>query len=155
MGGGLGWLMGSHGLSCDNLLSADLVTAEGEFLTASAEQNADLFWGLRGGGGNFGVVTAFEYRLHPVTSVLAGMVIHPMEQAREVLRFYREFCRSCPDEALAAAALMTSPEGMPVAVIVASYIGDLRRGRNGDGCRCADSVSPLVDTIAPTSVTSR
>ncbi len=150
LGGGLGWLMGSHGLSCDNLLSADLITAEGEFLTASAEQNADLFWGLRGGGGNFGVVTAFEYRLHPVTSVLAGMVIHPMEKAREVLRFYREFCRSCPDQALAAAALMTSPEGMPVAVIVASYIGDVEEGE-----RVMQPLrnfgSPLADTIAPIS----
>jgi FAD/FMN-containing dehydrogenase len=150
LGGGLGWLMGSHGLSCDNLLSADLVTAEGEFLTASAEQNADLFWGLRGGGGNFGVVTAFEYRLHPVTSVLAGMVIHPMEKAREVLRFYREFCRNCPDEALAAAALMTPPDGMPVSVIVASYIGDIDEGEKVM-LPLRQFGSPLVDTIAPTS----
>ncbi len=150
LGGGLGWLMGSHGLSCDNLLSADLITADGEFLTASAEQNSDLFWGLRGGGGNFGVVTAFEYRLHPVTSVLAGMVIHPMEKAREVLRFYREFCRSCPDEALAAAALMTSPEGMPVAVIVASYIGDIEEGEKVM-LPLRKFGSPLADTIAPTS----
>ncbi len=150
LGGGLGWLMGSHGLSCDNLLSADLITADGEFLTASAEQNSDLFWGLRGGGGNFGVVTAFEYRLHPVTSVLAGMVIHPMEKAREVLRFYREFCRSCPDEVLAAAALMTSPEGMPVAVIVASYIGDIDEGEKVM-LPLRKFGSPLADTIAPTS----
>ena len=150
LGGGLGWLMGSHGLSCDNLLSADLITADGEFLTASAEQNSDLFWGLRGGGGNFGVVTAFEYRLHPVTSVLAGMVIHPMEKAREVLRFYREFCRSCPYEALAAAALMTSPEGMPVAVIVASYIGDIDEGEKVM-LPLRKFGSPLADTIAPTS----
>jgi FAD/FMN-containing dehydrogenase len=150
LGGGLGWLMGSHGLSCDNLLSADVITAEGEFLTASAEQHSDLFWGLRGGGGNFGVVTAFEYRLHPVTSVLAGMVIHPMEKAREVLRFYREFCRSCPDEALAAAALMTSPEGIPVAVIVASDSGNIEDGEKVM-LPLRKFGSPLVDTIAPTS----
>ncbi|HEY4473158.1 MAG TPA: FAD-dependent oxidoreductase, partial [Stellaceae bacterium] len=114
LGGGLGWLMGKHGLSCDNLLSADLVMADGQFLTASADQHPELFWGLRGGGGNFGVVTSFEYRLHPVGPVLAGMVLHPMAKAREVLRFYRDYARSCPDEALAAAALMTSPEGAPV-----------------------------------------
>ena len=150
LGGGLGWLMGSHGLSCDNLVSADVITAEGEFLTTSTEQHSDLFWGLRGGGGNFGVVTAFEYRLHPVTSVLAGMVIHPMEQAREVLRFYREFCRSCPDEALAATALMMSPEGMPVAVIVASYIGNVEDGEKVM-LPLRKFGSPLADTIAPTS----
>src|SRR6201988_4011608 len=108
LGGGLGWLMGKHGLSCDNLLSADLVTADGELVTARADKNPDLFWGLGGGGGNFGVVTSFEYRLHPVRTVLAGMVLHPMTQAREVMRFYRDFARGCPDEALAAAALMTA-----------------------------------------------
>src|SRR5579885_3384329 len=96
LGGGLGYLASKHGLSCDNLLSADIVTADGQLLTASAERNADLFWGLRGGGGNFGIVTSFEYRLHPVQSVLAGLVIHPIERAAEVLRFYRDFARSCP-----------------------------------------------------------
>ena len=129
LGGGLGWLMGKHGLSCDNLLSADLVTAEGQFLTASADQHPDLFWGLRGGGGNFGVVTSFEYRVHSVGPVLAGMVLHPMAKAREVLRFYRDFARNCPDEALAAAALMTSPEGAPVVAIIASYIGISQLGK--------------------------
>jgi FAD/FMN-containing dehydrogenase len=150
LGGGLGWLMGKHGLSCDNLLSADIVTADGRFLTASADRHADLFWGLRGGGGNFGVVTSFEYRLHPVGPVLAGMVIHPIDKAREVLRFYRDFCRSCPDEMLAAAALMTSPEGMPVATIVASYFGDIEKGENLMA-PLRKFGSPLTDTIAPTS----
>jgi FAD/FMN-containing dehydrogenase len=128
LGGGLGWLMGKHALSCDNLLSADIVTADGEFLTASPDSYPELFWGLRGGGGNFGVVTSFEYRLHPVQLVLAGMVVHPMAQAREVLRFYRDFARGCPDEMLAAAALMTSHEGAPVAVIIASYTGAIETG---------------------------
>jgi FAD/FMN-containing dehydrogenase len=150
LGGGLGWLMGKHGLSCDNLLSADIVTADGEFLTVSTEQHPDLFWGLRGGGGNFGVVTSFEYRLHPVTSVLAGMVVHPMDKAKELLRFYRDFARSSPDEVIAAAALMTSHEGAPVAVIVASYIGDIAAAE-----RVLAPVrrfgAPLVDTIGPTS----
>src|SRR5437016_5505781 len=150
LGGGLGWLMGKRGLSCDNLISVDIVTADGQFLTASAERNPDLFWGLRGGGGNFGVVTSFEYRLHPVTQVLAGMVVHPMDKAGEVLRFYRDFCRSCPDEMLAAAALMTSPEGMPIAVIVASYIGDIEEGEKLMA-PLRKFGSPLADTIAPTS----
>ncbi len=150
LGGGLGWLMGKYGLSCDNLLSADLVTAEGDFLTASAEQHPDLFWGLRGGGGNFGVVTSFEYRLHPLPPVLAGMVVHPMEKAGEVLRFYRDFARSCPDEMLAAAALMTSPEGEPVAVIIASYIGDPVTGE-ALLAPLRKFGRPLADTIAPTT----
>ena len=150
LGGGLGWLMGKHGLSCDNLLSADLVTAEGKLVTASAEENPELFWGLRGGGGNFGVVTSFEYRLHPVGPVLAGMVLHPLSKAHEVLRFYRGYARDCPDELTAFAAMMTSPEGDPVVALIAGHIGDLDRGERlvaplrkfGD---------PLVDTVAPTS----
>jgi FAD/FMN-containing dehydrogenase len=150
LGGGLGWLMGKHGLSCDNLLSADLVTADGEFLMASADQHPDLFWGLRGGGGNFGVVTSFEYRVHPVSPVLAGMVLHPMANAREVLRFYRDYARNCPDEALAAAALMTSPEGAPVVAIIVSYIGNIAAGE-AVVAPLRKFGSPLLDTIAPTS----
>src|SRR6201987_6017372 len=150
LGGGLGWLMGKHGLSCDNLLSADLVTAEDKFLTVSPDQHPDLFWGLRGGGGNFGVVTSFEYRVHPVGPVLAGMVLHPMAKAREVLRFYRDYARNCPDEALAAAALMMSPEGAPVVAIIVSYIGDIAAGE-AVVAPLRKFGSPLLDTIAPTS----
>jgi FAD/FMN-containing dehydrogenase len=150
LGGGLGWLMGKHGLSCDNLLSADLVTADGQFLTADAERNPELFWGLRGGGGNFGVVTSFEYRLHPVGPVLAGMVAHPMTEAKKVLQFYRDFASRCPDEMLAAAALMTSHDGMPVVVIIVAYLGDLAAGE-----RLVAPLrkfgNPLADTIAATS----
>jgi FAD/FMN-containing dehydrogenase len=150
LGGGLGWLQGKHGLAIDNLLSVDLVSADGRLVTASTEENSDLFWGLRGGGGNFGVVTSFEYRLHPVTSVLAGMVVHPIGKAKEVLRFYRDFCRGCPDAVVAAAALMTSPDGGPIAVIVAAHIGD-----HAEGEKALASLRkfgpPLVDTIAPTS----
>jgi FAD/FMN-containing dehydrogenase len=150
LGGGLGWLMGKHGLSCDNLIAADIVTAEGKFLTASAEQNSDLFWGLRGGGGNFGVVTSFEYRLHPVGPVLAGMVLHPMAKAKEVFQFYRDYARNCPDEALAAAALMTSPDGTPVVAVIVAYIGDLAAGE-AVVAPVRKYGSPLLDTIAPTS----
>ena len=149
LGGGLGWLMGKHGLTCDCLISADMVTADGRFVTASATENPDLFWGLRGGGGNFGVVTSFEFQLYPVgPTVLGGMVVHPMSEAKEVLRFYREYARSCPDALTAWAALMTSPEGEPVVAILVNYMGDLAEGE-----RLAEPVrkfgSPLVDTIGP------
>src|SRR3954451_12250499 len=129
LGGGLGWLMRKHGLACDNLVSADVVTADGRMLTASDQENPDLFWGLRGGGGNFGVVTSFEYRLHPVGPVLAGLLIHPLPVARDVLRSYRDFCREAPDELTAYAALMHSPEdGQPILVLMLAYAGDLAEG---------------------------
>ena len=119
LGGGVGSLSGQYGLSCDNLLSADVITADGRFLKASAEENEDLFWALRGGGGNFGIVTSFEFQLHPVgPMVLGGMVMHPLARAKEVLTFYREFCTSLPDEAFALAALLTSPEGVPMAAML-------------------------------------
>ena len=150
LGGGLGWLQGKHGLSCDNLVSADIVTADGQLLTASADQNPDLFWGLRGGGGNFGVVTSFEYRLHRLDPVLAGMVVHPIAKAKDVLRFYRDFCRGCPDEAVAAAAMMTAEDGTPIAVIVAAHFGDLAKGEAALA-PLRKFGPPIADTIAQTS----
>jgi FAD/FMN-containing dehydrogenase len=150
LGGGLGWLMSKHGLSCDNLLSADIVTAEGILETASPTRQPDLFWGLRGGGGNFGVVTSFEYRLHPVGPVLAGMVVHPMTGAKKLLQFYRDFASGCPDEMLAAAALMTASDGAPVAVVIAAYLGDLATGERLLAPLRKFGM-PLADTIAPTS----
>lgn len=150
LGGGLGWLMSKHGLSCDNLLSADIVTADGQFLTASAEQNPELFWGLRGGGGNFGIVTSFEYRLHPVGPVTAGMLIYARDKSLEVLRCYREYARGCPDELTAFAAMMTSPEGVPVVAMLVGHIGDLAEGEK----RLAPVRkfgAPLADTIGPMS----
>jgi FAD/FMN-containing dehydrogenase len=128
LGGGLGWLMGKHGLTIDNLVSADVVTADGQFRKASAKDDPDLFWALRGGGGNFGVATSLEYRLHPITQVLGGMVIYPLDQARDVLRFYRDFSASLPDEAEAYAALLTAPEGMPVAALLLGYNGPIAEG---------------------------
>ena len=99
LGGGIGWLMRKYGLTIDQLLSVDLVTADGELLKASATENSDLFWGVRGAGGNFGIVTEFEFRLNPVgPQVLAGPVIWPMEQSAEVLRFYRDWITDVPDE---------------------------------------------------------
>ena len=128
LGGGLGWLMGRHGLTVDNLISADVVTADGQFRKASATDNPDLFWALRGGGGNFGIVTSFEYRLHPVAEVLGGLVIYPLDQARDVLRFYRDFCRGLPDEAEAYCGILTSPDGMPIAALVLGYNGPIQDG---------------------------
>ena len=110
LGGGLGWLSSKYGLTVDNLVSADVVTADGRLLTASATENQDLFWGLRGGSGNFGVVTSFEYQLHAVgPTILGGMVAYPLGQAKEVLRFYRQFAKAAPDELTTYAAFVTPP----------------------------------------------
>ena len=148
LGGGIGWLMGKHGLSCDNLLSVDLVTADGRLVMASTEDNADLFWGLRGGGGNFGVATSFEYRLHPIDQVLGGMVVHPLGKAREVLRFYRDFAPAAPDELGTMAALLTSPEGEKILALLVCYCGSLM-----DGARILRPLRefgpPLADQIGP------
>src|SRR4051794_6500800 len=123
LGGGIGWLQRKHGLTCDNLLSADVVTADGRFLTASASENADLFWGLRGGGGNFGIVTSFEYRLHPVSRVVAGPAVHPFSAARDVCRFYREFSHSAPDDLFVELGFATLPDGQRVVLIFVVYVG--------------------------------
>jgi FAD/FMN-containing dehydrogenase len=98
LGGGIGYLSRKYGLSCDNLISAEVVTADGEVVTASERSNDDLFWALRGGGGNFGVVTTFEYRLHPVAEIYGGPIAYPVDRAEEVLRFYREQIAEAPDE---------------------------------------------------------
>lgn len=148
LGGGLGWLMGKHGLTVDNLLAADVVTADGELRRASASENPDLFWALRGGGGNFGVVTSFDYRLHPVGEVLGGMVVHPLDRAPEVLRFYREFCATLPDEAEAYAALVTSPDGVPIVALLMGYNGPIDEGEKvlAPARRFGN---PVADMIAP------
>jgi FAD/FMN-containing dehydrogenase len=128
LGGGLGVLMRKHGLACDNVLSIDVVTAEGALLKASASENVDLFWALRGGGGNFGIATAFEYRLHPVGTVLGGLVFYPYDRAKEMLAFYRELTETAPDELTAYAALLTSPDGVRASAIFACYAGPLSTG---------------------------
>src|SRR5208282_1521218 len=114
LGGGWGYLARQHGLASDNLLSVDLVTADGEFLTASAAEHADLFWGVRGGGGNFGVATSFEYQLHPVGPVLAGIVAYPIAKATEVLRCFSEVTSAAPDELASGIIMVTFPDGTPV-----------------------------------------
>ena len=116
--------MGRCGLVCDNTLAYQVVTANGDLITASAEQHADLFWALKGGGGNFGVVTSITYRLYPIATVISGMVLHPLARAREVLRFYRNFVSGAPDELTVYAGAITTPDGMPAIAIVPSYCGD-------------------------------
>ena len=150
LGGGIGWLMGRYGLTIDNLLSAEVVTATGEVLTASDDEHADLFWALRGGGGNFGVVTSLEYRAHPVSDVLAGPVLHPLSDARAALAFHREFTAMAPDDLTVGAALLHAPDGSgdQLAALVPCHCG------NPDDA--ADDVkplraygAPLVDLITP------
>jgi FAD/FMN-containing dehydrogenase len=148
LGGGLGWLMGKHGLTVDNLISADVVTADGHLRTASVNDNPDLFWALRGGGGNFGVVTSAEFRLHPVTEVLGGLVIHPLDQARDLLRFYRDFCATLPDEAEAYAALLTAPQIGPVAALILGYNGPLAEGEKVLS-PARKFGTPLADVVGP------
>jgi FAD/FMN-containing dehydrogenase len=123
LGGGIGWLMRSYGLACDNVISAEVVTADGRVLTASETENPDLYWAIRGGGGNFGVVTEFEFRLYPVTKVMGGMLVHPAERAPQVLRFVRDFNRTAPDNLTTFCAMLTSPEGMRIVAIIVCYNG--------------------------------
>jgi FAD/FMN-containing dehydrogenase len=154
LGGGWGYLARSYGLACDNLLSVDLVTANGQLLTASDTEHQDLFWGVRGGGGNFGVVTAFEYQLHQVGPVLAGVVIHPFKKAKEVLTRYREFTKTAPDELASGAVLLTMPDGTPVAGVVVCYHGPLDEGERvlkplrAFGSPLADQIGPMPYTAA-------
>jgi hypothetical protein len=128
LGGGLGWLNGRYGLACDNLISADVATADGRLLRASAEENEDLFWGIRGGGGNFGVVTSFEYQLHPIDLVLAGGLSYPLSVAPQVLRFYDDFVKAAPDELSTAASLGMTPAGEPTVSIPVCYCGPIDQG---------------------------
>ena len=131
LGGGLGWLMPKYGMALDNLLSAEVVTADGKVLRASADENADLLWALRGGGGNFGVVTSFEFQLHPVGPVITGgLVAHPFDRAKDMLRFFRDQTASLPDEVMAFAGLVHAPDGSgaKLAAMLVSHCGDAASG---------------------------
>jgi FAD/FMN-containing dehydrogenase len=152
LGGGHGYLMRKFGLACDNLLSADVVTADGQLVTASADENPDLFWGLRGGGGNFGIVTSFEYRLYPVGPMLGGLLIYPLARAREILHRFRELTSSAPDELGSYAVLGTLPDGTQAAIVLVAYSGpiadgeELLRPLRTDGPLLADQVGPMPYT---------
>ncbi len=151
LGGGYGWLSPKYGLACDNLISVDVVTADGKLVKASESENEDLFWGVRGGSSNFGVVTSYEFRLHPVgPSVYGGMVMHPITEAQERLRAWRDYVQQAPEELSTATAIFNAPpepfvpdalQGRPVLGMLVMYIGDVDEG--------ADVVRPLKDLGPP------
>jgi FAD/FMN-containing dehydrogenase len=149
LGGGVGRLARKYGLACDNLLSIELVTADGQVLTASDAENSELFWGMRGAGANFGVATSFEFQLHSVgPDVLGGVLLHPLEKAKEALKFHYEYSRSAPDELSVDAFLLTTPDGDPAFAISPVYIGPMEQGE-----RVLEPLRrfgpPLVDEVAP------
>jgi FAD/FMN-containing dehydrogenase len=152
LGGGHGWLGYKYGLACDNLLSVDLVTADGQLRIASDTEHPDLFWAVRGGGGNFGVVTSFEYRLYPVGPVLAGLVFHPFAKAKAALQFYRDFSSATHTALSTYAVPMTSPDGAKVVAIGVCYDGPMAEGE-----RLIAPVRrfgpPLEDQIRPMAYT--
>lgn len=157
LGGGIGWLMRRYGLACDNLLSAEVVTASGEILRASAAQNADLFWAIRGGGGNFGVVTEFEFQLHPVGAVLGGLMLFPGSRCLDIARFYRDWVGDLPDELTTMLVLLTAPaepfvptelHGQLAVAVVGCHCGDLEYAENAIAPLRA--LGPVADLFEPT-----
>lgn len=128
LGGGYGWLSGKYGMALDNLIAAEVVLADGQVVRVSAEEHPDLYWALRGGSGNFGIVTSFEFQLYPVTQVLGGMLIYPFDKAKDVLRYFRETVAAAPDELTIYIALVTPPDGQKVVAMMLCYTGDLEEG---------------------------
>jgi FAD/FMN-containing dehydrogenase len=141
LGGGLGWLMGTHGLAVDNLRCVQLVTANGDVVDASDDGDAELFWAVRGGGGNFGIATAFEFELHPLSEVVGGLVAYPFSQAAEVLRFFRDFAASASDELSVMPLLVHAPEGQPIVAFAICHAGE----RNA----ATTEVQPLLELGTP------
>ena len=158
LGGGFGWLSRKYGMTIDNLLSADVVTADGRLVQANQEMSPDLFWAIRGGGGNFGIVTSYEFKLHPVgPEILSGLIVHPFENAKKVLQYYREFAASLPNETAVWVVMRLAPplpflpaewHGKPVVVLAAFHAGDL-----GEGERILQPLRsfghPIADVIGP------
>jgi len=158
LGGGFGWLSRKHGLTADNLISAELVTAQGETLTVNAGENPDLYWGLRGGGGNFGIVTSFEFQLHPLgPDVLSGLIVYPYSEAESVLRHYRDFVANAPDEVTVWVVMRKAPplpflpeevHGTEVVILAALYAGDMAAGEEAFQALRAFG-DPIADVISP------
>ena len=158
LGGGFGWITRKHGLTIDNLIAAEVVTADGKLLRASGDENQDLFWALRGGGGNFGVVTSFEFALHPVgPEVLSGLIVHPLEKAAELLPQFRRIANEAPDELTTWVVMRKAPplpflpaewHGKEVLIFAACYCGDMQAGEKAvAGLRALGK--PIVDVISP------
>lgn len=156
LGGGIGWLQRHYGLACDNLVAADVVTADGEVVHTSEAEHAGLLWGLRGGGGNFGVVARFEFALHPVSTVLGGLMLFPLDRGREVLTAFREWAAALPDEATMLAAIMTAPPepfvppdlvGQKAVAIVGCWSGDIDAGQTA--MEPMRRLGPAVDLFGP------
>jgi FAD/FMN-containing dehydrogenase len=148
LGGGVGWLLRKYGMTIDNLMACQLVTAGSKVLTVNASENEDLFWALRGGGGNFGVVTSFEFQAHPVHTVLGGLLLYPRNVAVDVIRHFRDFMQSAPDELTAYAALIHGPDGSPLVGVIVCYCGGI-----ADGERVLKPLrsfgTPVIDGIQP------
>jgi FAD/FMN-containing dehydrogenase len=163
LGGGYGWLSPKWGLTCDNLTSVDVVTADGRLVTASEEENEDLFWGVRGGSGNFGVVTSYEFALHQLGPiVLGGLALHPIDDAKNVIRAYRDYVETAPEELATGTAILQAPpapfipehlHGKPVLGIPAIYIGDAEEGRE-IMAPLKELGPPAVDMIQPMPYTA-
>jgi len=155
LGGGLGWLMPKYGLALDNLQAVDMVLADGRVIRASADENPDLFWGIRGGGSNFGIAVSLEYRLHPVGPIITGgLVAHPLARGVDTLKFFRDCCATLRDEAMLAAGLLTAPDGlMKIAGILLAHCGSLADGEalakpiKAFGPPAVDHMGPLPYTV--------
>ena len=153
LGGGVGWLMGQYGLALDNLRSTEIITAEGQVLHTNENEQADLFWAVRGGGGNFGVATSFEYQLYPVgPTITGGLVAHPFDRARDVLKFFRDFTASLPDEFTVFAGLIHAADGSgtKLAALVTCHCGPLREGEAATR-PLKQFGQPLMDAVGPIS----
>src|SRR5215218_4460926 len=150
LGGGLGWLMSRFGMAVDNLLSAEVVLASGEIVTAGEDADPELFWARRGGGGTFGVVTSFEYRAHPVASVLGGPVLHPLAAAPELFAFYRDFSSDLPDELGTQAAFLHAPDGSGTKLcgIAVCHCGEDAQRAEGETRAVRDFGAPIADMIS-------
>jgi FAD/FMN-containing dehydrogenase len=161
LGGGIGWMMRKYGLACDNLISADLVTADGQIVHASESENTELLWGLRGGGGNFGVVTEFEFRLYPISQVYGGLVAWPVNRAPEILKFWRDWSLTAPDEVCTMAAFLYAPPepfvppevvGQPIFGIACCHLDP--EGSAEDDLRPLRDLQPAVDVLGPMPYTA-
>ncbi len=167
LGGGLGYLMAKFGTTSDNLLSVEIVTPDGKLLKADKDNHADLFWAVRGGGGNFGIVTKFEYQLHPFgPTIVGGMILYPMEQAKEVMQHYRDYVQTVPDELMSYFGFIVTPDGLPVTAVLPVWLGSIDEAEKylkplrSFGTPIADLVSEMpytaiqsiIDAAAPTGI---